>query len=114
MANHREADPDDLEFIAVAAVEELGAGERLFLEVDGLPIALFNIEGQYLAIADVCSHDEGPVAEGELHGDQIECPRHGARFDLSTGKALSLPAVVDIPIYPVKVQDGMILIGVAS
>jgi 3-phenylpropionate/trans-cinnamate dioxygenase ferredoxin subunit len=114
MFNYRRVDSGELEFVAVAAVDELGNGERLFLEIKGLPIALFNIAGQYFAIADVCSHDDGPVAEGELHGVEIECPRHGARFDLRTGKALSLPAVVDIPAYPVMIEDGTILIGLPS
>ncbi len=111
MVNYREVDSHHLEFVMVASVEELGNGERLFLEVGGFPIALFNIAGRYFAIADVCSHDDGPVAEGELHGFEIACPRHGARFDLQTGKALTLPAVVDIPAYPVKIEEGAILIG---
>lgn len=111
MLNYREVNSTHLEFVTIASVEELGNGERLFLEVGGFPIALFNIAGKYFAIADVCSHDDGPVAEGELNGFEIACPRHGARFDLQTGKALTLPAVVDIPAYPVKIEDGAILIG---
>ena len=104
-------DCDQLEFIPVAEVTELGNGERLIFEVGGEPIALFNIAGEYFAIADVCSHDDGPVAEGELLDHEIACPRHGARFDMKTGEALSLPAVVDIPAYPVRVEDDKILIG---
>lgn len=111
MLNYQEVNSTHLEFVTVASVEELGNGERLFLEVGGFPIAIFNIAGKYFAIADVCSHDDGPVAEGELNGFEIACPRHGARFDLQTGKALTLPAVVDIPAYPVKIEDGAILIG---
>ena len=104
-------DCDQLEFIPVAEVTELGNGERLIFEVGGEPIALFNIAGEYFAIADVCSHDDGPVAEGELLDHEIACPRHGARFDIKTGEALSLPAVVDIPAYPVRVEGDKILIG---
>jgi 3-phenylpropionate/trans-cinnamate dioxygenase ferredoxin subunit len=63
------------------------------------------------AIADVCSHDDGPVAEGELDGHEIECPRHGARFDVRDGKVLSFPAIVSIPAYPVRVEDGEVLVG---
>jgi len=111
MLNYREVNSTHLEFVTIASVEELGNGERLFLEVGGFPIALFNIAGKYFAIADVCSHDDGPVAEGELNGFEIACPRHGARFDLQTGKALTFPAVVDIPAYPIKIEDGAILIG---
>ena len=104
-------DIDQVEFIPVAKVNELGNGERLIFEIDGEPIALFNIAGEYFALADVCSHDDGPVAEGELLDHEIACPRHGARFDIKTGEALSLPAVVDIPAYPVRVEEDEILIG---
>jgi 3-phenylpropionate/trans-cinnamate dioxygenase ferredoxin subunit len=111
MFNYRTYPEEDLEFIVVASEDELPNGERIFLEIDGQPVAVFNIAGKYFAIADVCSHDDGPVAEGELDGTKIECPRHGAHFNLATGKALTLPAVVDIPAYPVKIADGDILLG---
>ncbi|MDF1501069.1 MAG: non-heme iron oxygenase ferredoxin subunit [Anaerolineales bacterium] len=111
MYNYGTYPEEKLEYIAVAAEGEVSSGERIFLEIDGQPIAVFNIVGKYFAIADVCSHDDGPVAEGELHETEIACPRHGARFDLKTGKVLSLPAVVDIPAYPVRVEGGEILIG---
>jgi 3-phenylpropionate/trans-cinnamate dioxygenase ferredoxin subunit len=111
MYNYHMVDPEKLEFIAVAAVEEIGEGERMIFEVDEQSIALFNIAGSYFAIADVCSHDDGPVAEGEIEGHEIECPRHGARFDLTSGKALTLPAVTDIAAYPVRVEGDQILVG---
>ena len=66
----------------------------------------------FYAIADVCSHDDGPLAEGDVEGHEVICPRHGAHFDLQSGKALSLPAVVDIPAYPVRVEGDEILVGV--
>jgi 3-phenylpropionate/trans-cinnamate dioxygenase ferredoxin subunit len=72
---------------------------------------VFNIAGSFYCIADVCSHDDGPVAEGDLYDDEIECPRHGARFDVRTGKVLTFPAIVDIPAYPVRVEDGEVLVG---
>ncbi|MGD8822525.1 MAG: non-heme iron oxygenase ferredoxin subunit [Anaerolineales bacterium] len=109
--NYRLVDDSDLEFIPVADADEVPNGERLLLDIGGEAIAVFNVAGRYFAIADVCSHDDGPLAEGEVHDTQIECPRHGARFDLETGKALSLPAVVDIPAYPVRVVDGEIQVG---
>jgi len=111
MYNYKMKDSDQLEFIPVAEVSELGNGERLIFEVGGEAIALFNIAGDFFAIADVCSHDDGPVAEGELRDQEIACPRHGARFDIKTGEALSLPAVVDIPAYPVRVEGDEILVG---
>lgn len=91
------------ERITLATKDEIQSGERLILEVDGKQLALFNIAGDYYCIADVCSHDDGPVAEGDLHGFEIECPRHGALFDVRNGKVLSFPAIVDIPYFPVYV-----------
>lgn len=111
MYNYHMLEADKLEFVTVAKTSELGNGERRLMDIDGEIIAVFNIAGAYFAIADVCSHDDGPVAEGELMGTEIECPRHGARFDLTTGKALTLPAVVDIPSYPVRVVGDEVQIG---
>jgi 3-phenylpropionate/trans-cinnamate dioxygenase ferredoxin subunit len=109
--NYKEYDPAQCDFIAVVPVEDLPSGERLFVEIDEEQLVIFNIAGSYYAIADVCSHDDGPVGEGELNGYEITCPRHGAIFDIRTGKVLSLPAIVDIPAYPVRVVDGQIEIG---
>jgi 3-phenylpropionate/trans-cinnamate dioxygenase ferredoxin subunit len=103
--------PKEVDFVAVAAESELPNGERVFVQVDDYSIVVFNIAGQYFAIGDVCSHDNGPVGEGELEGNEIICPRHGARFDIRTGKVTALPAVVDIPAYPVRVVDGQIEVG---
>ncbi|MGB2895652.1 MAG: non-heme iron oxygenase ferredoxin subunit [Anaerolineales bacterium] len=111
MYNYRTYKEEDVEFVSAAAADEVGNGARILLEIDGQAIALFNIAGEFFAIADVCSHDGAPVADGELDGYQISCPRHGAHFDLRTGKVLTLPAVVDIPAYPVRVEDGEVLIG---
>lgn len=111
MYNYLNLDPQECEFIPVSGIHDLPVGERMFLEIDGMPIVIFNLAGDYYAIADLCSHDNGPVGEGELDGFEIVCPRHGARFDVRDGKALSLPAVVDIPAYPVRLNDGMIEIG---
>ena len=100
------------DFLQVANVEEVPPGERIFIEVGGQSIVILNLNGQFFAIGDVCTHDDGPVGDGELDGFQIICPRHGARFDVRNGKALALPAVVDIPSFPVRVVDGMIEIGI--
>lgn len=111
MVNYKQVADEGLTYVAVAATGELGNGQRKILEIDGLPVALFNIAGEYFAIADICSHDDGPVAEGELKDHTIECPRHGAHFDIRNGKVLSLPAIVDIPAYPVRIEGDEILIG---
>ena len=110
--NYKLLDEAQCEYYEVAAVEELPPGERIFLEIGSDPIVIFNIAGELYAIADVCSHDDGPVGDGVLDGYQIVCPRHGAKFDVRNGQVLSLPAVVDIPAYPVRVVEGMIQIGV--
>lgn len=112
MYNYTQYEPEQCEFVQVVPAEDLMKGERLFLEIDELPIVIFNIGGELYAIADVCSHDDGPVGDGELDGYEITCPRHGASFDVRNGKVLSLPAVVDIPAYPVRVVDGQIEVGV--
>ncbi len=111
MFNYRLADPAKVEYIEIAPADELPSGERLFVEVEGKPIVIFNIAGAFFSIADVCSHDDGPVGEGQLEGYRITCPRHGAQFDIQNGKVLSMPAVVDIPAYPVRVVNGMIQLG---
>ena len=111
MVSYDKIDPATAEYVAVATKDELPNGARKLLEIDGRPIAVFNVAGEYYAIADVCSHDDGPVAEGELEGYEIECPRHGAHFDVRDGKVLSFPAIVDIPAYPVRVEGEEILVG---
>ena len=111
MVSYVHVDPTTAEYLVVATKAELPNGARKLVEIDGQAIAVFNIAGAYYAIADVCSHDDGPVAEGELIEHEIECPRHGARFDVRTGRVLSFPAIVDIPAYPVKVEGDDILIG---
>lgn len=112
MVNYKELNQGKLEFIPVGSVEELKEGERLFIEIDEKPIVILNIAGQYYAIADVCSHDDGPVGEGTLEGFEIICPRHGARFDVRTGKVLALPAFVNISAYPVRLVGEQIEIGI--
>jgi 3-phenylpropionate/trans-cinnamate dioxygenase ferredoxin component len=111
MFNYTLFDESKAEFYEIGPAD-LPNGERLFVEIDNRQIVIFNIAGQYFAIEDVCSHDDGPVGEGDLEGYNITCPRHGAEFDIRNGKAMAMPAVVDIPAYPVKVVDGNILIGV--
>jgi len=111
MFNYTHLDEAKAEFYEIGPAD-LPNGERLFVEIGGKPIVIFNIAGQYYAIGDVCTHDEGPLGDGLLDGYSVVCPRHGAEFDVRNGKALTMPAVVDILAYPVKVQDGNIFIGI--
>src|SRR3970040_803604 len=111
MVYYDKVDPATAEFVAVATKDELPHGARKLVEIDGRAVAVFKIAGEYFAIADVCSHDDGPVAEGELDGYEIECPRRGARFDVRNGSVLSFPAIVGMPAYPVRVEGDEILVG---
>lgn len=104
-------DADDFQFVELCPVGDVPEGERIYFDLSGQAVVLLNISGKYYAIADVCSHDDGPLGEGEVEGCEIICPRHGARFDLRSGKATRSPAFVDIPWFPVRVVDGMIEIG---
>ena len=100
------------EFVTVAKTEDVPPGQARTFEVNGKSIALCNVDGTFFAIDDVCTHDGGPLGEGYLEGDQIECPRHGARFDVKTGRALTLPAVMPVKSYPVQVEDGGVKVQV--
>ncbi len=111
MFNYREIPQDKCDFVEVADEGEIGNGERLYLEIGEKAIVLFNIGGELYAIEDECSHDGNPLGDGELAETVITCPRHGAQFDVTTGKVLSLPAVEDIPAYPIRIVEGKIQIG---
>ncbi len=112
MFNYAAIDESKIEFVEIAPVSELPNGERLFVDLSDKPIVIFNIAGQLFAIGDVCSHDDGPLGDGLLEDHNIVCPRHGAEFDVRTGKAMAMPAVIDIPAYPVKLVDGNIFVGI--
>ena len=112
MFNYTTYDESQAEFLDIAPASELPNGERLFIEVESRSIVIFNIADQFFAIADICTHDDGPLGDGDLEGYNIVCPRHGAEFDVRTGKVMQMPAVVDVPAYPVRVVDGMIQVGI--
>ncbi|WP_306304550.1 non-heme iron oxygenase ferredoxin subunit [Methylogaea oryzae] len=78
------------------------------MDVDGTPVAVFNLEGEYYAIHDVCSHDGAEIASGCLEGDEIVCPRHGARFCIRTGAVTKPPAYEDIAVFPVRLEGGAV------
>ena len=96
------------EWVTVARVAEFGSGERRVVELDDTQVVVFNLGGQYYAIEDVCTHDGGRLTGGTVEGDQIVCPRHGARFCIRTGAALSAPAYEPTSTFPVRMQDGVI------
>jgi len=98
------------EFVTVATTDELTPGERIVVEVKDHYIAVFQVGDRYFAIEDVCTHDDGPLAHGTLDGTVIECPRHGARFDITTGAVLSMPAIKPVQRYDVQVEGDEIQI----
>ena len=112
MFNYTILEESKLDFIEIAPASELPSGQRLFVDVGDRPIVIFNIAGQFFAIGDVCTHDDGPLGDGDIEGFNIVCPRHGAEFNVRTGKVMQMPAVVDIPAYPVRVVDGQIQVGI--
>ena len=98
------------EWINVFNENALMNGENSVIDVDGTDVAIFKIDDEFFAIEDVCSHDGTEIASGELDGDEIICPRHGARFCVKTGAVKSAPAYEDIHSYPVRIVDGMVQI----
>ena len=98
------------DFARVADVTEIPDPGKTLVEVDGEMIALFHVDGRYYALDDVCTHDGGPLADGELRDHKIACPRHGAKFDIRTGAALTMPAVRATRAHDVKVEDGGVFV----
>jgi 3-phenylpropionate/trans-cinnamate dioxygenase ferredoxin subunit len=96
------------DWVNAVAENALVNGEHIVVEVDGIEVAVFKIEGQFYAIEDMCSHDQAEIASGELEGDEIVCPRHGARFCVKTGKVLCAPAYEDIASFPVRIKLGKV------
>lgn len=96
------------DWVDVAKLEELPPGERRIIDVDGVQVAVFNLDGEYFAIEDVCTHDYAPLDDAKLEGDEIICPRHGARFCIKTGAVTAPPAYEPVPTFPVRIHEGTI------
>jgi len=93
-------------WVRVASTDEIPSGEGRYFDVEGEPVAVFHVDGQFYAISDVCTHEESSLAEGELEGDVVECALHGARFNVRTGAVVALPATVPVQTFPVRIVDG--------
>lgn len=100
------------EFVAVAKVAEVPDPGRVVLEVDERLIVLLHVAGEFFAIDDVCTHDDGPLSEGTLEDHTIACPRHGAKFDIRTGRALSMPATQPTVVHDVRVEGGQVFVRI--
>ena len=98
----------------VCPVEELPPGEVKIVRAAQISVGVYNLYGAYFAIEDRCSHDDGPLCEGEFDPETgvVVCPRHGANFDIKSGRALTLPAFEPVEVFPVRVVDGLIKVQV--
>lgn len=96
------------DWVNVAKVDELPPGRYKVVDVDDVMIAVFNVDGEFYAIEDVCTHDGEILTGGPVNGDEIICPRHGARFCIKTGEALTPPAYEPTATFPVRVKDGIV------
>lgn len=92
------------EFLTVARTDQVPEGTLKVFRVQGRRIAVSRVGGEFYAIDDLCTHDEGPLGEGALSGDEVECPRHGARFNVRTGAATRMPAVTPVKVHAVRVD----------
>jgi 3-phenylpropionate/trans-cinnamate dioxygenase ferredoxin subunit len=100
--------------LTVCPLEELPPGTVRIVRAGELAIGVYNLDGELYAIEDRCSHDDGPLAEGDFDPDEgvAVCPRHGSRFDVRTGRPLSLPAYLPVDTYEVTVEDGIVRVAV--
>ena len=96
------------DWISVIEARALAHGEHVIVELDDTDAAVFNLNGEFYAIEDRCNHDDGELANGEIVGSEIICPRHGARFCIKTGKVMSPPAYEDVHKFPLRIEDGKI------
>src|SRR5436853_154872 len=99
------------EFQRVASVAEIPPGGRLSVMLDDRGILLLRVGDDFYAIEDICTHDGQPLTDGSVSGKEIQCPRHGARFDITSGRPLCMPAVEPVATFQVKVEQGEVLIG---
>ncbi|MBC8354106.1 MAG: non-heme iron oxygenase ferredoxin subunit [Planctomycetes bacterium] len=102
------------EFVEAAKVSDLADPGKLMLEVDDRLVVLLHINGQYFCIDDVCTHDGGPLGEGELCGHELACPRHGAKFDVHDGAALTMPATEATVVHEVKLEGDNVFIRITE
>ena len=100
--------------IEVAALEEFPPGSVKIVHVGQVAVGVYNLDGKLCAIEDRCSHDDGPLCEGEFDLEErvVICPRHGSQFDICSGRPLSLPAVFPVETFPVVVEDGMVKVDI--
>jgi 3-phenylpropionate/trans-cinnamate dioxygenase ferredoxin subunit len=92
-------------WVTAFKASDVTPGQHKTIEIEGDPITVFNIDGKFHAIADVCTHDGGDLTGGEVTGKIITCPRHGAQFDVTTGSVMRMPAFESVPSYDVRIEE---------
>jgi nitrite reductase/ring-hydroxylating ferredoxin subunit len=102
---------DDLTWHEVARTSDLDPGEVMYVEVGNDPVALINLEGEFFALSDICTHQEASLSDGEIYGDEIECPLHGGAFEIRTGMPANFPVVVPVETYAVKTEGEAVFVA---
>ncbi len=101
-------------YVKVGRVDDIPTGEALQVETDGLTLALVRTDDGVYCVSDICTHEQAFLSEGFCEGHELECPLHGSIFDVRTGEVKSLPATEALKTYPVKVEDGEVLVDVEA
>ncbi len=102
---------DQLKWHEVAKTSELSPGEVMYVEVGNDPVALINLDGEFFALHDFCTHQDASLSDGEVTGDEIECPMHGGAFNIRTGQPANFPVVVPVETYMVKTAGDFVLVA---
>ena len=102
---------DKLTWHDVARTNELGPGEVMYVEVGNDPVALINLDGEFYALHDMCTHQDASLSDGEVTGDEIECPMHGGAFEIRTGMPANFPVVVPVETFMVKTEGDTVLVA---
>lgn len=102
---------DDRTWYAVAKTSDLAPGELMYVEVGDDPVVLINVEGDFYALCDICTHQDASLSDGEVIGDEIECPLHGGAFEIRTGLPANFPVVVPVETYEVRTDGDSVLVA---
>jgi len=103
-----------MDFVRVAKTSDIPDPGKMIVEVEDRLVVVFHVAGKFYAIDDVCTHDGGPLGEGKLDGFCIACPRHGAKFDIRDGRALTMPATQPTAAHEVKIEENEILVRLSD
>ena len=102
------------DFTKIATNSEIPEGGKLYVELDERLVVIFRAGGDLYCLDDVCTHDGGPLGEGQLNGYEIACPRHGAKFDMRTGQALTMPATEATAVHEIKAEGDDVLVRLSQ